>query len=295
MFTETKLFICVLIVSTLPVIIFQDIYYKNYYNQFYLVLLPLLWPGLAHGSLDLKIAKRLKFINNKKTLLLFFFVYIFLAFITILFWLFSPNLFILCFLTISIFHFGLSDSIILINRKIEKIEILIRGLIPIVFPIYFYAPEITFIFSVLRVDESFTQKINLINTQLFYGLLLITLFSFYKYYKTKISKKFFFNYFYEILFIMFCFTFFEPLISFSIYFCFLHSLRHLFFEKNILKLNYIDLFKETLPITLFTIILIMLFYFIVLKTTFDYSFLPLIFVSLASLTVPHMILVSFSK
>ena len=30
MFAETKLFICALIVSTLPVIIFQDIYYKNY-------------------------------------------------------------------------------------------------------------------------------------------------------------------------------------------------------------------------------------------------------------------------
>ena len=77
MFAETKLFICVLIISTFLVIIFQDTYYKNYYNQFYLVLLPLLWPGLAYGSLDLKIAKRLKFINNKKTLLLFFLVIFF--------------------------------------------------------------------------------------------------------------------------------------------------------------------------------------------------------------------------
>ena len=37
----------------------------------------------------------------------------------------------------------------------------------------------------------------------------------------------------EFLLIGFCFIYFQPIISFLIYFCFLHSIRHLNEEKNI--------------------------------------------------------------
>ena len=58
----------------------------------------------------------------------------------------------------------------------------------------------------------------------------------------------------EFILLFFCFWFFEPLLSFFMYFCFLHSTRHLLDEKNNLDLKFGELFFKTIPMTVITIL-----------------------------------------
>ena len=90
--------------------------------------------------------------------------------------------------------------------------------------------------------------------------------------------------------------YFNPLIAFTIYFCFLHSIRHsisLIHEIDSSNFNKgLKIFiKNALPLTILTAILCLIgMYF--LKSNYDLnsSILKLIFIGLASLTFPHILL-----
>ena len=98
---------------------------------------------------------------------------------------------------------------------------------------------------------------------------------------------------YELGALAFCFTFFKPLISFFIYFCFLHSIRHLINEKKKLKISYKQMFFKTLPITFLIIvflIFIFLYFFIYESQILNLNF---IIIGLSSLTISHVLLINF--
>ena len=89
--------------------------------------------------------------------------------------------------------------------------------------------------------------------------------------------------------------FLNPILAFTIYFCFLHSIRHsisLIFElnKNINK-GLVSFIKKAIPLTLLTTLayLISLFY---LNNYYelDEAVYKVIFIGLASLTFPHILL-----
>ena len=54
---ETKIFVCSLILMILFVNIFDN-FFESFTNQLLFFLIPLIWPGIAHGSLDIEIAQR---------------------------------------------------------------------------------------------------------------------------------------------------------------------------------------------------------------------------------------------
>ena len=88
----------------------------------------------------------------------------------------------------------------------------------------------------------------------------------------------------------------HPLIAFTIYFCFLHSIRHSFKLAN--ELNKIDFKKgfreflnKALPLTLVTAILfIVSLIFLTNYYILNEAILKVIFIGLASLTFPHILL-----
>tara|TARA_B100000073_G_scaffold295677_1_gene260063 strand:- start:182 stop:493 length:312 start_codon:yes stop_codon:yes gene_type:complete len=89
--------------------------------------------------------------------------------------------------------------------------------------------------------------------------------------------------------------FLNPLLAFTIYFCFLHSIRHsikLVFElnKNVYK-GLILFFKKAIPLTFLTVIIFLIVLY-VLQNNFEFnqSINQVIFVGLASLTFPHILL-----
>ena len=89
--------------------------------------------------------------------------------------------------------------------------------------------------------------------------------------------------------------FLNPILAFTLYFCFLHSIRHslsLIFElnKNIKK-GFVLFLKKALPLTIITA-LISLFslFFLVNYNELNVSVYKVIFIGLASLTFPHILL-----
>ena len=99
----------------------------------------------------------------------------------------------------------------------------------------------------------------------------------------------------EILFLLLIFYFFDPLLSFAIYFCFFHTYKHL---KNLIKNVYLHLKNKKFVLystLIFTIVswfggLIILLFLVQNYTVYE-SILKIIFIGLAALTLPHMILV----
>ena len=91
-------------------------------------------------------------------------------------------------------------------------------------------------------------------------------------------------------------VFLSPLIAFTIYFCFLHSVRHslsLIYEidKNDFKVGFYKFIRKALPLTLMTLLLFIIsLYFLAKYYVFDDAILKVIFIGLASLTFPHILL-----
>ena len=286
---ETKIFLISIFFTIIITTFFKNFFFQDFKNQFLLFLLPLIWPGLAHGSLDLKIAERIKLIKKKSDYLVFSLIYLILSLTLIYIWYHKPEIGMSIFLIISIIHFGMSDSLFNEKSLTYYFDVFLRGSIPISTPIFFYEKDVFKIFDFLFVSDNYISiileifKFNIISIILIIFIQII------------IKKKEYLNSLFEILLIIFCFIFFEPLIAFSIYFCFLHSLRHLFTEKKKLNLSFPRIFFETLPITLITLFFLSFVYIFINLEVVAYKYITILFISLASLTIPHMILVSIEK
>ena len=88
----------------------------------------------------------------------------------------------------------------------------------------------------------------------------------------------------------------SPLIAFTIYFCFLHSIRHSIsliseLDENDLSNGFKIFIKKALPLTIITAIFCMIGLYLLNNIhDFDSSILKIIFIGLASLTFPHILL-----
>ena len=90
--------------------------------------------------------------------------------------------------------------------------------------------------------------------------------------------------------------FFSPLVAFTIYFCFLHSVRHSFgliyeMDKKNFKAGLNKFVKKALPLTVVTgEFFILSVYILTNYYVLDDAILKVIFIGLASLTFPHILL-----
>ena len=285
---ELKIFVFSVFFFFIFVNVFENFIYLNFYNQLIIFSLPLIWPGLAHGSLDVLTAERFNLIKSKKTFFFFITIYICIPISFFFFWLKFPNVLFVLFLILSGLHFGISDreSKLSIQRKLE---VLLRALIIIFLPIKFYIYEIKEIFMFFIVSE------NLISLLFHWSefFLYLTIFIFLFFLISFVFKKISVNLFIEFTLLLFCFIYFKPLVSFFIYFCFLHSIRHLLHEKFKLNLSFKNLFIRTLPMTTLSCLFICVLIFTV--TQIDIFDLNHIIVALSSLTVSHIFLINFLK
>lgn len=291
--TETKIYFISILISLLVFNIFDQIFLNNFKNQFFFFLLPLLWPGVAHGSLDLILAKRIGIISNLFSSIFFIIIYLSLSLLIAYVWLKLPEISLLIFLLISVLHFGMSDCLLETNNKIYSLEVILRGFIPIVMPIFLYEEIVGEIFELLLINPLFFDSLGMIFEGLYYFILC--LFVIFSLVLINQNERYITHILSELLAIIFCFYYFEPLIAFSIYFCFLHSLRHLMDEQKENKFTIIELLKKTIPITSIVLFLGLYIMFFVNIGVSNYKYIAILFISLAALTVPHMILVCISK
>ncbi len=262
-------------------------------------LLLILSIGISHGSLDNIKGKKLFQIFGINNLSIFYLLYILTSITIIILWIIAPMFSLLIFLFIASYHFGKEDTQFLIIKKsfFNQLLYFTKGTLIILAPMYFHFDETVSIFKLLLVDnESFYKFLNFIETNkiLLFGIILSTLANIILFTKNFEIKKFaiFLDYF-SILILNY---YFSPLLAFTVYFCFLHSIRHsitliLELEKNDLSLGFKMFVKKALPLTILTATLCLIgLYFINNTYTLDSSILKIIFIGLASLTFPHILL-----
>ena len=265
-------------------------YLRN--NSLLLVsLLFILSIGISHGSLDHIKGKKLLKILGFKSSVVFYFGYIFVGLTTIIIWLLFPKLLLFLFLLIAAFHFGKEDSEFLNKRKNFELIYFFKGSLIIVAPLLFHKNETLSIFKSLNFDitNSF-----LINNEILYFFILLSFISniFLSLNKSFDAKSLLFMDFLSILILNY---FLNPVLAFTFYFCFLHSIRHsisLIKEINTnLKKGLPIFIKKALPLTIITIFgYIFALYILNNYNELSESIYKVIFIGFASLTFPHILL-----
>ena len=258
--------------------------------------------GVSHGSLDHIKGKKLFEILKIKNISSFYLIYILITFFIIILWIFLPTFSLIIFLIVASFHFGKEDTEFLFFERSYQIQLmyLLKGSLVILAPIYFHFDETISIFKLLLVEnETFYTILSSVEEKniLLLSIIISSISSIYLFTKQFEIKKFtiFLDYFSIILLNYFL----SPLVAFTMYFCFLHSIRHsitLVFEidKNNLKNGVLTFIKKAMPLTFLTAVLCIVgLYFLNKNYGFDNSILKLIFIGLASLTFPHILLEYF--
>ena len=242
--------------------------------------------GVSHGSLDNFKGNKLLKILKIKNKFLFYLIYIFVSLAVIGSWLILPLLTLAIFLIVAAYHFGKEDSVFgKVNKfKLLNLLLFLKGSLIILAPLYFHHYETIQIFEILGV------KLIQYNISLIIILMSLSLIS-----NFFINKNILLSLLDSFTVIILNMNF-EPLLAFTVYFCFLHSIRHSLSlvqdinSKN-LKKGLISFLKKALPLTIVTAFGFVIAVFLLNEYyLLDSAILKVIFIGLASLTFPHILL-----
>ena len=262
----------------------------------FICLFLILSVGISHGALDNYKANKLLKIYNIKNKSIFFIIYIFISVLVIFVWSLYGTFTLLAFLFVASYHFGLEDTSFLHkgNSFLDQIFYLIKGSLIIFAPLFFHFDETLKIFETLMLSKAFLTFIEIehwiINLCLFLSFIGYIYFA----YKNKFDD--FEVLFLDMLSILILNYIFSPIIAFTVYFCFLHSIRHIISLSNELDKNDFSngvkvFIKKALPLTVVTALLYFMATFYLSKSYgLNDVIIKVIFIGLASLTFPHILL-----
>tara|TARA_Y100001970_G_scaffold280583_1_gene389809 strand:- start:3422 stop:4315 length:894 start_codon:yes stop_codon:yes gene_type:complete len=247
--------------------------------------------GISHGSLDhIKGKKLLKYFGYK-SMSIFYLGYLFIGTATILIWFIFPKLLLILFLITAAFHFGKEDSEFINQKKNFELIYFLKGSLIISSPLFFHKEETIAIFETLNF---YISNDLIISKEILFILILLSLVSgiILSFNKSIEAKSLLLMDFLSILILNY---FLNPIIAFTVYFCFLHSIRHSIslireINKNLKK--GLPLFiKKALPLTILTILGYVVSISILNNyNEFNETIYRVIFIGLASLTFPHILL-----
>ena len=235
--------------------------------------------GLPRGALDTLIAKKFKIYNNLFEFLAFNLIYILIAIFIFIIWQFLPILSLSIFLIISGFHFSEDWS----SLKIHKIKKIALGFSVINLPILFNKESVENIYYyITNSNYIFTFS----SIQVVFGFLNLVLLVYFI-----LCNSFAVNALLQSLIIIFSACFLDPLLFFISYFCFFHSYKNFEEAKDILqkiskgKIRLVALTNTVLSLAIGLTVFFLFYSDFNLK-----NITSLIFIGLAALTVPHMLL-----
>ena len=259
-----------------------------YFICFFLILIL----GVSHGALDNIKGKKLIKIYRINNIAYFYLIYVLFGLGITTLWILTPSGLLLLFLVIASYHFGKEDSEFIYKKNEESFFLkTIKGSIIIISPLLFNKEKTLEIFSSINFDLSNSL---FIKDEILVAFLIVSFFSnlILSFKKNYDEKSILFMDFFSIVTLN---IFFDPLLAFTIYFCFLHSFRHsikLVFELNTnFKKGALLFIKKALPLTIITgIIFLVALYFLQYEFKLNESINMVIFIGLASLTFPHILL-----
>ncbi|MFT5067030.1 MAG: Brp/Blh family beta-carotene 15,15'-monooxygenase [Reinekea sp.] len=236
--------------------------------------------GLPHGALDLSIAQILWPLEGWRGMARFVCLYIGLALLVIGIWIVFPGPALIIFLIYSGFHF---------SGDWDDAGIALRctgGFATIGAPALFHQEDVAAIFSYLAPDSAATLAAMLLATS---GGITLFLFAIINIWHPKLRSKVAL----EQAIIWVAAAFLAPLVYFVVYFCMLHSVRH-FTDALACLDDRLSALRVAGLLSAITVFVGLLSFFLQQKSgtyIFEQSILQIIFIGLAALTVPHMLLV----
>ena len=274
-------------------ILISPFYFMVNYEPIIFCLILILILGISHGALDNLKGKKLLYLFGYRSLFSFYFVYILISLLIVFLWILFPNTVLLLFLIVAAYHFGKEDTVFSFKKKFLMAEFLyfLKGSAVILAPLLFQREKTNEIFEVLNFNVFESQLFN--NQFLITFLCLSFLSSLIISNKKKADLK--------ALMIMDFFSliilnlFLTPVLAFTIYFCFLHSIRHsitLIFELDKSFRSGLKKFiNKAIPLTFVTgVMFLIAVYFLNSSYKLDEAIYKVIFIGLASLTFPHILL-----
>lgn len=282
LYQQSNLFIGIVILSV--TIYFISSTTSNSSDTLLLIVLVSFF-GVPHGSLDVLLAQKSFSITSIIEWGRFLSVYILISIAIIILWLLHPMIFMVVFLIFSALHFA--DDL---AEKMPKIVGILYGFNIILLPSILHFQELIQLYSYLIN----TKDANYIVTfmPLIAALTSASMIA-YLVYLNKNNLKDNYQTLIEILAVGLLMLVLSPLLAFTIYFCFMHSARHIIRARYFLN-NYSNIaFINGLCTP--TIIVVTFCYYIfqtLPSESVNASLIKVTFVGLATLTFPHAFLLS---
>ena len=236
--------------------------------------------GVPHGALDTLFARELYGVNSVTAWIKFSVIYLVMAGLVVGLWYLAPLLFLIGFIGISIAHFSGDPD----GETGWFIRLIYGGAI-IFIPVLKHPREIADVFSLLVGDSSSQALMPWMS-----GLALPWLLALAGVVLYLIIKKSPLSY--ELLSLGLIAYFVSPLISFTIFFCGMHSARHIIRTAAFAKYSQPVLLLGAMLLPMIGVMVMSVASWFLLKNqTLDGRVVQIVFVGLAALTVPHMALV----
>ena len=252
--------------------------------------------GIPHGAIDNIILKSDVKISNLR----FYTLYIFCILLYIITWFISPIISFYIFLIISSYHFGESQ---LANYKIpnnsKKLIYLNWGTALMSTLFYYNEVELINLFSLFGDTENLNSLFyhNYFKIIFYTSNILIFLTLIFLLVKNQIKASVFKNELFQLFLLHLTFYLFPVIISFTLYFVFLHSLKVLSQEFNYLNIIYkklsISKFIILLtPHTLLSLAFLAIFIYLSQNNIINISILLLTIIGISVITLPHSIVMT---
>jgi Brp/Blh family beta-carotene 15,15'-monooxygenase len=235
--------------------------------------------GVPHGALDPVFAQKLFFINDWKAWSKFVCIYLALSVVVVLIWWQSSLFFMGGFLLCSAMHFSRD-----LTSNIPKITRFFYGGAIIVLPTIFHFSEMQELFSLILDVNTGSQIVSFLHLLAWPWLVLGLVSIYLGFIKDRLVGL-------EVLAVGLLSTLAPALIAFTVYFCGMHSLRHILRTKDYAQVSFIKLSLISLA-PMLGVLLTAVLGWVYLPASADYSrLLRFLFVGLAALTLPHMLLI----
>jgi Brp/Blh family beta-carotene 15,15'-monooxygenase len=272
---------------TLPFAFLLNFFHLEMETQLLIASFIISLAGLPHGAADAWLAQRVGIIRNTKDLFTFLVSYTFVAMSIIFAWMISPSISLAIFLIISAWHFGDDERL-----GLSLFTRFCSGVIIVSSPLLLHNKEVLSLYEILignYANNVLDSQIILFITSCGY-LIYNTIRSFNDMRTVRNISNI------MLYVILSCII--TPILYFTIYFCCAHSFQHMsrIWDMTTTKNRSKFLIAVTLLTTLVIVFALVIYFWLIRSgINFEIVNIKVLFVGLAALAVPHILLIDICK
>lgn len=253
-------------------------------NVMIVLALAVTFLGLPHGALDFAVAKSLNLVTSVSSAIRFMSIYVAIAALSIIFWVWVPEIALVLFLCISVFHFSADWRAAMPPLfRLSLASIILCG------PSILHSAVVTELFTTLLLTfQAASWVVESMQVTFYVGLCVFIYFLLQLLIYKKRPNVWQYT---EWLTLLVSSIILTPLLHFGLYFCLLHSPKHLQDVGVKLHVSVKRAIVISLPFVILTIVLAAGLYDLFGTGELNIDLLRWIFIGLFGLTMSHMMLI----